>query len=107
MEILWQKIKDNNLSNKKIGNVVLTGGGSQLDEIEKYVSTIFASSVRVAKPLEGLNINKEYNNPSFCDVIGSVIYDPKKFKINFLENNYKTRKKPSFSGFFAWLDQYI
>ena len=107
LEILWQKIKDNNLSNKKIGNVVLTGGGSQLDEIEKYVSTIFASSVRVAKPLEGLNINKEYNNPSFCDVIGSVIYDPKKFKINFLENNYKTRKKPSFSGFFAWLDQYI
>ena len=107
LEILWQKIKDNNLSNKKIGNVVLTGGGSQLDEIEKYVSTIFASSVRVAKPLESLNINKEYNNPSFCDVIGSVIYDPKKFKINFLENNYKTRKKPSFSGFFAWLDQYI
>ena len=51
--------------------------------------------------------SKEYNNPSFCDVIGSVIYDPKKFKINFLENNYKTRKKPSFSGFFAWLDQYI
>ena len=27
LEILWQKIKDNNLSNKKIGNVVLTGGG--------------------------------------------------------------------------------
>ena len=107
LEILWQKIKDNNLSNKKIGNVVLTGGGSQLDEIEKYVSTIFASAVRVAKPLENLNIKKEYNNPSFCDLIGSVIYDPKKFKINFLQKNYKTGKKPTFSGFFSWLDQYI
>tara|TARA_B100000575_G_C23124244_1_gene651102 strand:- start:621 stop:1841 length:1221 start_codon:yes stop_codon:yes gene_type:complete len=107
LEILWQKIKDNNLSNKKIGNVVLTGGGSQLDEIENYVSTIFASGARVAKPLENFNIMKEHNNPSFCDVIGSIIYDPKKFNINFLKNNYKNGKKPSFSGFFSWLDQYI
>ena len=107
MEILWQKIKDNNLSNKKIGNVVLTGGGSQLDEIEKYASTIFASSARVANPLENLNLEKEHNNPSFCDVIGTIIYDPQKFKINFLKNNYKNAKKPTFSGFFSWLDQYI
>ena len=35
--MLWQKIKDNNFSNKKFSNVVITGGGSQLDNIEKYV----------------------------------------------------------------------
>ena len=28
--MLWQKIKDNNFSNKKLNNVVITGGGSGL-----------------------------------------------------------------------------
>ena len=44
--MIWQKIKDNNLKNKKLNNVVLTGGGAMMDNIEKYVETIFASGVR-------------------------------------------------------------
>ena len=35
--MLWQKIKDNNFTNKKFNNVVITGGGALLDNIEKYV----------------------------------------------------------------------
>ena len=56
--MLWQKIKDNKFDNKKLNNVVITGGGSQLDNIEKYVETIFASSTRVANPLDKLNLKK-------------------------------------------------
>ena len=40
--MLWQKIKDNNQSNRKINNVVITGG-AQLDNVEDYVGKIFAS----------------------------------------------------------------
>ena len=107
LEILWQKIKDNNFNNKKLNNVVITGGGAQLDNIEEYVSTIFASGVRVANPLDFLEINKEYNKPNFCDVIGSIIYDSRHYKVNLLEKRLNTRKKQGISGFFSWLDQYI
>ena len=33
LEMIWQKIKDNNFNSKRINNVVVTGGGAQLDNI--------------------------------------------------------------------------
>ena len=107
LEMIWQKIKDNNLNNKKLNNVVLTGGGAMMDNIEKYVETIFASGVRVSSPLEQLNLDNNFKKPNFCDIIGSILYDQDLFKINFLANQSKTSKKQGISGFFSWLDQYI
>ena len=105
--MILQKIKDNNLNNKKLNNVVLTGGGAMMDNIEKYVETIFASGVRVSKPLEQLNLDNNFKKPNFCDIIGSILYDQDLFKIDFLSNHSKTSKKRGISGFFTWLDQYI
>ncbi len=107
LEMIWQKINDNNLKNKKLNNVVLTGGGAMLDNIEKYVETIFASGVRVSNPLEQLNLESHFKRPNFCDIIGSILYDQDLFKIDFLANQSKTSKKRGISSFFAWLDQYI
>ena len=107
LEMIWQKIKDNNLNNKKLNNVVLTGGGAMMDNIEKYVETIFASGVRVSSPLEQLNLDNNFKKPNFCDIIGSVLYDPNLFKIDFLANQSKNLKKRGISSFFTWLDQYI
>ena len=107
LEMLWQKIKDSNFIYKKLNNVVITGGGSQLDNIEKYVETIFASSARVANPLNKFNLSKEFNRPNFCDVIGSIVYDPNLYKLNFLEKHINSKKKQGIKGFFTWLDQYI
>ena len=105
--MLWQKIKDNKFDNKKLNNVVITGGGSQLDNIEKYVETIFASSTRIANPIDNLNLSKNYNKPNFCDVIGSIMYDPNLYKLNFNQKKSNSTKKLGISGFFTWLDQYI
>ena len=107
LEMIWQKIKDNNLNNKKLNNVVLTGGGAMMDNIEKYVETIFASGVRVSSPLEQLNLDNNFKKPNFCDIIGSILYDQDLFKIDFLANQSKNLKKRGISGFFSWLDQYI
>ncbi len=107
LEMIWQKIKDNNLNNKKLNNVVLTGGGAMMDNIEKYVETIFASGVRVSSPLEQLNLDNNFKKPNFCDIIGSILYDNDLFKIDFLANQSKTSKKRGISSFFSWLDQYI
>ncbi len=107
LEMIWQKIKDNNLKNKKLNNVVLTGGGAMMDNIEKYVETIFASGVRVSSPLEKLNLDNKFKKPNFCDIIGSILYDQDLFKIDFLANQSKNSKKRGISSFFTWLDQYI
>ena len=72
-----------------------------------FVSTIFASSTRVAKPLDYLKLKKEYHKPSFCDVLGSILYDSKYFKIDFLEKHSKSKRNTGIQGFFSWLDQYI
>ena len=107
LEMIWQKIRDNNLRSKKLNNVVLTGGGAMMDNIEKYVETIFASGVRVSSPLEQLNLDNNFKKPNFCDIIGSILYDQDLFKIDFLANQSKTSKKRGISSFFTWLDQYI
>ncbi len=107
LEMIWQKIRDNNLRNKKLNNVVLTGGGAMMDNITKYVETIFASGVRVSNPLEQLNLENKFKKPYFCDIIGSVLYDQNLFKIDFLPNQSKNSKKRGISSFFSWLDQYI
>ena len=107
LEMLWQKIRDNNHNNKNLKNLVITGGGSQLDNIEKYVETIFASGVRVSKPLAQLNLENNFKKPNFCDIIGSILYDQDLFKIDFLSNRSKNPKKRGISSFFSWLDQYI
>ena len=107
LEMLWQKIKDNNLKNKRLNNVVLTGGGAMTDNIAKYVETIFASSVRVSKPSDGLKIDSNFDKPNYCDVVGSILYDRSLFRINFLGKQSKSSKKRGISSFFTWLDQYI
>ena len=107
LEMLWQKIKDNNFNNKKISNVVITGGGSQLDNLEKYVGLIFANSTRIAKPLAQFYLNKDYNRSNFCDILGTILYDENIYKLNFFAKGHNLRKKTGISGFFSWLDQYI
>ncbi len=107
LEMIWQKIRDNNLRSKKLNNIVLTGGGAMMDNIAKYVETIFASGVRISNPLDQLNLENNFKKPNFCDIIGSILYEQDLFKINFLANHSKNSKKRGISGFFTWLDQYI
>ncbi len=107
LEIAWQKIKQYNFHYKKIKNVVITGGGSQLEGIDEYVKMIFSGNVRVGKPHDHLNLKREFYKPNFSDVIGTIIFDIHDFKVNFLTKSTKINKKQGISGFFAWLDQYI
>ena len=107
LEIVWQKIKQNGLNERKIKNVVITGGGSELDGISEYAEMIFSSNVRLAKPIDELGIDKNFNKPSFSDLIGTILFNPEDFSIKYTKNQQKNQKKPSFSRFFSWIDQYI
>ncbi len=107
LELIWQKLKQNNLHKKQYNNLVLTGGGALLDGITDFASIIFDSHVRIGqtKPLIGLKNN--YINPKFSETIGSIYYDKLKYDISSSENKEKNSKNNIFSRFSAWLDQYI
>ena len=107
LEMVWQKIKQKNLDTKKIKNVVLTGGGSQLEGIIEYAKIIFSSNVRIGKPLDYIGLESKLSNPSFADILGTILYNRQDYEIKYLGKDKKNKKKLGFSGFLAWLDQYI
>ncbi|MFL2543948.1 MAG: cell division protein FtsA [Alphaproteobacteria bacterium] len=107
LEMIWQKLKQNNLDKKQIKNVVLTGGGSQLEGISQYAEMIFSSNVRIGFPKEDIISDKSLINSSFSDVIGSSLFNPDVFLDKILDKQGKKQKKLGFKGFFNWLDQYI
>ena len=107
LEIVWQKLKQNNLHKKQIKNVVLTGGGSQLEGISQYAEVIFSSNVRIGSLKNEIVSEKIFQNPSFSDVVGCCLFDQKEFSNDFIGIRGKKQKKPGFKGFFDWLDQYI
>jgi len=107
LEIVWQKIKQNNLHKKQIKNVVLTGGGSQLEGISQYAEYIFSSNVRIGYPKDSIVSEQNIQNPGYADTLGCSIFDYKDFSDEIIEKQGKKKKKPIFKGFFSWLDQYI
>ena len=107
LEIVWQKLKQNNLHKRQIKNVVLTGGGSQLEGISQYAELIFSSNVRIGRPKPEIVSEKKFQNPSFADVIGCCLYEKNEFSNNIINKQGIKQKKLGFKGFFDWLDQYI
>jgi len=107
LEIVWQKIKQNNLHKKQIKNVVLTGGGSQLEGISQYAELIFSSNVRIGYPKDDIVSEQDIQNPSYADALGCSLFDNKEFSDDIIEKQGKKQKKQGFKGFFSWLDQYI
>ena len=107
LEMIWQKLKQNNLHKKQIKNVVLTGGGSQLEGISQYAELIFSSNVRIGFQKEDIIPDKSLMNSSFSDVIGCSLFNSDEFLDNIINKQGKKQKKQGFKGFFNWLDQYI
>ena len=107
LEMVWQKLKQNNLHRKQIKNVVLTGGGSQLEGISQYAELIFSSNVRIGNFKDRIISENNIQNPGFSDVVGCSLYNQNDFLDNSIEKQGKKQKKQGFVGFFNWLDQYI
>ena len=107
LEIVWQKLKQYNLNRKGIKNLILTGGGSQLEGIGDYAQIIFDSNVRVGGPNELIGLNKKDLLPQHSQTIGLVFFQENQYTIDFLKKTQNIRKNTVLSRFFTWLDQYI
>ena len=108
LELIRQKLKEYNLHNKQIRNLVLTGGGSLLDGIDLYAQKIFDSKTRLAKPSPLIGVSEKYSKPQFSQTIGLILYNTKDYEIDFLSKKLEKIKKNSIlSQFSTWLDKYI
>ncbi len=107
LELVWQKLKQYNLNRKKIKNLILTGGGSQLEGISEYAQVIFDSNVRLGKPFGLIGLDKKYTGPQYSQTVGSVLYKKDDYDISFLKKSQKNTKNTYFSRFSTWLDQHI
>ena len=107
LELIWQKLKQYGLHKKRIKNLILTGGGSQLEGIEEYAQMIFDSNVRLGKPILMKGLNNKFSGPQFSQTIGSILYKESKYETNFLKKQHKVSKNTVFGRFSSWLDQYI
>ena len=105
--MVWQKLKPYGLHKKRIKNLILTGGGSQLEGIAEYAQIIFDSNVRLGKPFRFLNLSQRYSGPQFSQTIGSVFFDESQYELNFLKKSQNSKKNTVISRFSSWLDQYI
>jgi cell division protein FtsA len=107
LELVWQKLRQYNLHKRKIKNLVLTGGGSQLEGIADYAQTIFDSNVRLGQPQGVMGLNKSFSGPQFSQTIGSILYNADEYEVNFLKKSQKMTKNTLIGRFSSWLDQYI
>ena len=107
LELVWQKLKQFGLHKKKINNLILTGGGSELEGINEYAEIIFSSNVRIGSPLNVFGLNKKFSGPKFSQTIGSILFKAEDYEIQFLKNKKKIQKNAIFSHFSSWLDKYI
>jgi len=107
LELVWQKLKQYELHKKKIKNLVLTGGGSQLEGITDYAQTIFDSNVRLGRPQGMLGLKESFSGPEFSQTIGSILYEADKYEVNFIKKHQKIKKNTIIGRFSSWLDQYI
>jgi len=107
LELVWQKLKQYGLHKRKIKNLVLTGGGSQLEGIVDYAQTIFDSNVRLGQPHGVVGLNKSFSGPQFSQTIGLILHEVDKYEVNFLKKDQKIKKNTLIGRFSSWLDQYI
>ena len=107
LELIWQKLKQYGLHKKRIKNLILTGGGSQLEGIEDYAQAIFDSNVRLGKSFGFDDLNKNFSGPEFSQTLGLVLYDESKYQVNFIQKIKNPNKINLFGRFSSWLDKYI
>ena len=107
LELIWQKLKQYGLHQKRINNLILTGGGSQLEGIAEYAEAIFDSNVRLGKPLGFIGLSKNYSGPQFSQTLGIIQFQETKYETIFLKKGQNIAKNTIFERFSSWLDQYI
>ena len=79
------------------GNIVLTGGGAQMEGVVKLAQEIFkTSSVRLGVPESLGGIEEEYRTPEFATAVGLVVAN--KGLVNLRDTRRRPKRSPASGG---------
>ena len=95
VEEIFSMVRSAVISNSNIrrlsGNIILTGGGAQMEGVVECAQAVFGTSaVRIGTPEKLGGAEAEYRHPEFATVIGLVIAN----KNAVQEKNSRKNKKP-------------
>lgn len=71
---LRQQLFQSGIKQELIAGIVLTGGGSQIEDIVECAKNIFDSQVRVGNPLNITGLTDYVNKPQYATVLGLLQY---------------------------------
>ena len=71
---LKTKLDDQKIRSDLIAGIVLTGGGSQIEDIVECAKSVFGSQVRVGYPLNIAGLTDYVNKPQYATVLGLLQY---------------------------------
>lgn len=74
LESVKDKMEKNGHGSLTVNNIVLTGGTSNIIGIDKVASKIFKKPVRIGFPNRINNLPEMFDDPSFCNVFGMLIF---------------------------------
>lgn len=71
---LRQELYQKGIKQELIAGIVLTGGGSQIEDIVECAKSVFNSEVRVGNPLNITGLTDYVNKPQYATVLGLLQY---------------------------------
>ncbi|MGY4674123.1 cell division protein FtsA [Ursidibacter arcticus] len=93
---LYQK----GIKQELIAGIVLTGGGSQIEDIVECAKSVFGLQVRVGYPLNITGLTDYVNKPQYATVLGLLQYS------HYNEDSDTTTQIPG-EGFVEWLKKAV
>ncbi len=112
IEHIIYEIKNSGYSNKLIGGIVLTGGGSQMRHLAQLVEYMSGMDTRIGYPNEHLSntVSEELSSPMYATGIGLVIKGFEKLDKELRKENkpdkYKNKKQKR-NNFFEKVKQFF
>ena len=103
MESIKNSLIKNNINPYIFNNIVLTGGCSSINGIDKITSRIFKKNVRIGSPINIENLPQELKDPTFCGATGMLIF----LSNSYLRQNLKDGFEPRTNWFKRFLERLI
>lgn len=94
LAILRQDLFQKGIKQELIAGIVITGGGSQIEDIVECAKSIFGSQVRVGYPLNITGLTDYVNKPQYATALGLLQYS----HYNYTEQRTITPDEDLFGG---------
>ncbi len=107
-KLVLKEISEAGMEKMLSGGLVLTGGGSQLGDLESLAEEIFGCDARIGYPHGIEGISNGVNNPSWANCIGLVLYGlESEAEMIAAESDMQGEKPSGVKGLFGGVKKWV